>query len=115
MDGRYIASGCNPWQIVIWNVRTGKLVASWEGHPGLVSGVVLTPDGKGLLSASWDNEIIHWDISSLRLLEMADLLTSEIKEVSRLVGHTVRRSYSLFILLFLILPAHPFNMQINTP
>ena len=87
-DGRYITSGFR--QIYIWNSRTLKLLASLGGHADLISGLVFTPDGKGLLSASWDMSVILWDVISLSSLGTADPPSSGVAEVSRLLGHTVR-------------------------
>jgi len=83
-DGRYIASGGNP---LIWSMRTGKLVTKWPGHSGLVASLVFTPDGKGLLSASLDKQVIHWDVASFG---MTDPPSSDPMEISRLLGHKVR-------------------------
>jgi len=87
LDGRYIVSGCGQ-NVLIWDVRKGKLVAWWGGHPSLIGSLVFTPDGKGLLSASWD-KVIHWDFASLGSLGMADPLSSDMMEISRFLGHKV--------------------------
>jgi len=89
-DGRYITSGYYSGQIFIWNSRTLKLLASLGGHAGLISSLVFTPDGKGLLSASYDMSVILWNVTSLSSLGTADILSSGVTEVSRLLGHTVR-------------------------
>jgi WD40 repeat protein len=99
MDGRHVASGLFTGQVFIWNVRTGNLVAKLESSKSITS-LAFTPDGKGLLGASWDESIIHWDVGSLRSLDISDPPTSGMKEISRLLGHSVR-SYNLFILLSL--------------
>jgi len=90
LDGRFVASGNNEGKLLIWNVRTGKLVASWWGHSRLVTSLVFTPDGKRLLSGSWDGEVKKWDVSSLSSLGMTGRPTSYMMEISRLIGHTVR-------------------------
>jgi WD40 repeat protein len=89
LDGRYIASGDYYGNILIWNVRTGNLVARWRGHSNLVASLVFTPDGKSLLSGSWDNQVIQWDVSFLSSLGMANPPISDMMEISRLIGHTV--------------------------
>jgi len=89
-DGRHIASGGDLRTILIWNVRTGKMVTRWRGHCSLVASLVFTPDGKGLLSASWDKQVKHWDVTSLRSVGMADPLIPGMMEISCLLGHTVR-------------------------
>jgi len=90
LDGRYIASGDSLGGIQIWNVRTEEMVASWLGHSHVVACLVFTPDGKGLLSGSWDKQVIHWDISTLTSLGMADPPISGMMEISRFIGHAVR-------------------------
>jgi len=89
LDGLYIASGCKYGHILIWNMRTGKLVKEWQGHFWIVESLVFTPDGKGLLSGSWDKQVTHWDVSSLRSLGNSDALSSDIMEISSFIGHKV--------------------------
>ena len=71
-------------------------MTKWRGHRNLVASLVFTLDGKGLLSASWDKQVIHWDVTSLGSLEMVDPLSSEsdMMEISRLLGHKVRSPHS---------------------
>jgi len=90
LDGRYIASGCYSGHNLIWNMRTGKVVKKWRGVLGPVTSLVFTPDSKGLLSGSWDKQVTHWDVASLRSLGNSDPLNSDIMEISRLSGHKVR-------------------------
>ena len=98
-DGRYVASGGNPQdnRIRILDVRMGECIARHGGHNDVVRGLVFTPDGKGLLSASWDNMVIHWDVSWLKPTHGADshkvLSTRSLTEISRLVGHKVRFNF----------------------
>jgi WD40 repeat protein len=49
-----IASGGFTGNILIRNVRTGKMVTRLREHPSLVASLVFTPDGKGLLSATFE-------------------------------------------------------------
>jgi len=62
-------------------------VTKWPGHSDLVTSLVFTPDGKGLLSASLDKQVIHWDVASLG---MTDPPSSVLMEISHLLGHEVR-------------------------
>ena len=97
LDGRYVASGDTVGKMLIWSVFTGKLVARWQGHSNLITSLAFTPDGKGLLSGSWDKQVIQWDVSSLSSLGigMANSPIPGMVEVSRLIGHTVSRSRSV--------------------
>jgi len=100
LDGRYVVYGCFG-KIVIGNVLTGKLVARWQGHSNYITSLAFTPDGKGLLSGSWDKEVKQWDVSSLSSLGIGtpNPPIFSMTEVSRLIGHTVSWPHSLFILL----------------
>jgi len=98
-DGRYVASGGNRQgnRIRILNVRIGKCVARQGAHDGVVEDLVFTPDGKGLLSASWDDMVIHWDVSWLESTHGNTDIQKEVIptpdstggliEMSRFVGH----------------------------
>ena len=49
----------------IWDVRTSELLETLRGHRDGVWGVAFTPDGRGLVSGSWDETLKYWDISRL--------------------------------------------------
>ena len=74
--------------MLLRNMRTGSLVAGWRGHNSLVASLMFSPDGKSLLSGSWDNRVIQWDTSFLNSLGMVNPPISGM-EVSHLIGHTV--------------------------
>ena len=49
----------------IWDARTGGLLEMLRGHTGCVSGVVFTPDGRGLVSSDSDGALKYWEVSCL--------------------------------------------------
>jgi WD40 repeat protein/tetratricopeptide (TPR) repeat protein/tRNA A-37 threonylcarbamoyl transferase component Bud32 len=57
-------------EVKVWDLRTGEDVFTLRGHSGGVYGVVFSPDGKRLASASADNmkgtpgEVIIWDAAT---------------------------------------------------
>jgi WD40 repeat protein/energy-coupling factor transporter ATP-binding protein EcfA2 len=74
-DGVLVASGAGPLRLPqdlaqtdvsvrVWNAQTGATVAVLNGHKNTVDSVRFLPDGKRLLSGSWDGTIILWDIAS---------------------------------------------------
>ena len=49
----------------IWDARTGELLEKLGGHKGSVDSVAFTPNGRGLVSGSWDKTVKYWDVSRL--------------------------------------------------
>jgi WD40 repeat protein len=50
----------------LWDLSTGKEVHCLKGHTGLVSGVAFFPDGRRILSGSFDRTLRLWDVESAR-------------------------------------------------
>ncbi len=73
-DGKIPATATSK-NIKLWEVATGKELATLNGHTDLVWSLAFSPDGKTLASGSWDNTIKLWDVASG-------------KERSTLKGHT---------------------------
>jgi WD40 repeat protein len=71
-DGKQLASG-NYNRIHLWNLASGELEATLDGHVGLVHGLTFNKRGEKLISSSWDNTVRIWDphskqaVQSLRL------------------------------------------------
>ncbi|MEH2128396.1 serine/threonine-protein kinase [Nostoc sp.] len=74
-DGKTIASSGDDHTIKLWNLATGKLIASLNGHFQQVNVVVISPDGKLLVSASDDNTIKIWNLATR-------------KQIRTLIGHS---------------------------
>ena len=65
----------------VWDVATGKELFSLSGHGAPVSGVVFSPDGTHLASASWDGTLKEWSVElplSVRILNSYDVLTGAV-------------------------------------
>lgn len=69
-DGRFIAVALGNFEIVVWDVNTGKVTARLSGDPAslahsdAINDVAYSPDGTRLVSAASDDLLILWDIPS---------------------------------------------------
>ncbi|MCG9134358.1 WD40 repeat domain-containing protein [Candidatus Poribacteria bacterium] len=68
---RYLAGGAW-WQegiekvpIYVWEVASGKQLATLRGHPTDVQDLAISPDNSLLASASYDGSILLWDLKSI--------------------------------------------------
>ncbi|HOK23808.1 MAG TPA: WD40 repeat domain-containing protein, partial [Candidatus Hydrothermia bacterium] len=95
-DGNYIASGSGKWEIFsgsydntikLWEVSTGKLVRTFEGHKLGVNAVCFSPDGKYIASGSEsvlgssDNTIKLWEVSTGELVRTFEGYTGGVESV----------------------------------
>lgn len=82
---RRVAAGNNLGQIVVWELpeKPGgdppKPVLRLDGHTNVISRLAATPDGKVLISASYDHTIRYWDATA----------TAEPTETVALNAHTI--------------------------
>jgi WD40 repeat protein len=63
-DGSTLVSGCSDDKIRVWDVATGVLRATLEGHKDRVNSVAFSPDGLTLASGSCDHTIRLWDVAT---------------------------------------------------
>ena len=63
-DGKILATGNGSGSISLWNINSGALIKSFEGHTNIVYSIDFSPDGKYLLSGGWDGKVIQWNIST---------------------------------------------------
>ena len=63
-DGTLIISGSDDNNIRLWNVKTKKLLRTFDGHSGTVNSVVFSPNGTRFISGSYDETIGLWDVKS---------------------------------------------------
>ena len=72
-DGRWLATGGDDNQILLWDVsrlqnpQLEPVPILLDGHTAKVVDLAFSADGKYLASASWDRRVGIWDISALKL------------------------------------------------
>ncbi len=81
-DGKTLVSGNTDKTVKLWNVTTGRLLASLEGHIGRINSVSFSFDGKTIVSGSDDKTIKLWDIDTGKLLADFKGHTDPINSVS---------------------------------
>ncbi|MCP5103261.1 MAG: hypothetical protein GY950_07780, partial [bacterium] len=67
-DNRRVVSGSDDNTLKLWDVESGRLLTTFEGHSNAVYSVAVSPDNKTIVSAGLDNTIKLWDIQTGKLL-----------------------------------------------
>ena len=81
-DGSTLASGSRDGTILLWDVATGGLIATLEGHTDWVSSASFSPDGATLASGSRDGTILLWDVATGGLIATLEGHTDDVLSVS---------------------------------
>jgi eukaryotic-like serine/threonine-protein kinase len=63
-DGRTLAAGYEDHTVRLWDVATGQLKKTLDGHASIVWSVSFCADGKTLASASYDHTVRFWDLAT---------------------------------------------------
>jgi WD40 repeat protein len=65
-DGRQVVTWTGERAVRFWNLETGKPSAVFRGHEAEVIGAVADDGGQWLLTTSWDNETVLWNLAQSR-------------------------------------------------
>lgn len=69
-DGKLLAGGANGTGIKLWDVATGEVKLTLEGHPYGTEALAFSPDGSMLVSGS--EKVRLWDVKTGRLIREMD-------------------------------------------
>jgi WD40 repeat protein len=61
-DGRRVVSASRDQTLKVWDLETGRPLATLEGHAHGVTACAVTPDGRRVVSASEDKTLKVWDL-----------------------------------------------------
>src|SRR5256885_1364904 len=81
-EGKTLASGSYDKTIKLWDVASGELLRSLEGHRDSVLSVAFSSDGKTLASGSNDTTIKLWDVASGELLRSLEGHRDSVRSVA---------------------------------
>lgn len=81
-NGPILASGSQDHTVKLWNITTGKVGQTLEGHTNWVSSVTFSPDGKTLASGSYDRTIKFWDVKTGKELRTLQGHTNWVRSVA---------------------------------
>jgi hypothetical protein len=67
-DGRRVVSASADRTLKVWDLETGRPLATLEGHAYGVNACAVTPDGRQVVSASQDRTLKVWDLETYTCL-----------------------------------------------
>jgi autophagy-related protein 16 len=69
-DNSIIISGHLDHQLRLWDLKNGDCIKEISDHSGQISGTVLSPDGRTILTTSRDNTLKSFDIRTYEVLQV---------------------------------------------
>jgi WD40 repeat protein len=79
-DGKVAISGS--FDLILWDVATGRNIRTFKGHSGWVKAVSMSEDGKVAISGSFDTTLILWDVATGRNIRTFKGHSGSVKAVS---------------------------------
>jgi WD40 repeat protein len=88
-DGKYLAAGEGGMEafglatghlVTVWDISSRQIVKALSGHANDVRAVAFSPDGKFLVSGSFDDTIRFWDLASWQ--QIVTLKTDKVQSLA---------------------------------
>ena len=67
-NGKYIASGSYDNTIILWNIKNGREIRTFNQHTKPIESLEFSVDGSKILSSSADNTVIIFDIITAKVI-----------------------------------------------
>ena len=80
-DGKRIATAGRDGNILIWDARTAKVIATIAAHESDCNGVDFTPDGNNVVSCGTDQSVKLWDVAYAKEIRKFEGHQAEVKSV----------------------------------
>ena len=81
-DGFFIASAVDEKNVRLWDVTTGKHIATFTGHTDLIHSIAFSPDGSTIASASSDKTVRLWDVATGKHIKTLEGHTNTVYTVA---------------------------------
>jgi WD40 repeat protein len=86
LDGKYALLGGEDLNgkgsVYVWNTSSGQLVTEFRGHSKQVTGIAVTPDGRGVVTCGEDRVVIRWEIATGREVMLYDAHSHRVDDVA---------------------------------
>ncbi|WYM03263.2 MAG: ferric reductase-like transmembrane domain-containing protein [Gloeotrichia echinulata CP02] len=81
-DNQTLVSGNYDKSVNIFNLNTGKLIHTLNGHVSAVESVAITSDGNVIASGSWDKKIKLWNLKTGKLIRTLSGHSDDVKAIA---------------------------------
>jgi WD40 repeat protein len=71
-DGQLLASATGGSTVILWDVKTGAICGSLEGHGNPTWALAFSLDGQLLAAKTFQKTVLLWDCSEMKLLGVFD-------------------------------------------
>jgi WD40 repeat protein len=81
-DGARLAAGTRDWQVVLWDLASGRQEFVLSGHRSAVASVGFSPDGRTLASGGQDGTVRLWRAAAAQELAVLEGHTGRVLAVA---------------------------------